>query len=114
MNEMIAYCGLDCLQCGAFLATRANDDAKRREVAALWSKEYGGDIQPEDIHCDGCLAKSGILFRHCEVCEIRKCGREKGLSNCAYCPDFPCAKLTEFFTMVPESKTRLDTIRAAF
>jgi len=29
---MIACCGLDCSECGGFLATQADDDIKRAEV----------------------------------------------------------------------------------
>ena len=35
---MIAYCGLDCSKCGAFLATQANDDALRAKTSEEWSK----------------------------------------------------------------------------
>ena len=111
MNEMIAFCGLDCHQCGAFLATRDDDNEKRREVADLWSREYGADIKAQDIHCEGCLTVSGIVFGHCDVCEIRKCGQAKGVTNCAYCRDYVCSTLVEFFTMVPEAKARLDGIK---
>jgi hypothetical protein len=110
MSEMIAFCGLDCLQCGALLATRENDDAKRREVAELWSKEFDADIQSQDINCDGCTSEGGILFGHCEVCEIRKCGKEKAIANCAYCAEFVCDKLESFFSIAPEAKLRLDKI----
>jgi hypothetical protein len=110
MVEMIAFCGLDCFQCGALLATRENDDAKRREVADLWSKEFGADIQPQDINCDGCTSEGGILFHHCEVCEIRKCGKAKAIENYAYCAEYPCDKLESIFSMVPEAKIKLDMI----
>ncbi len=40
MNEMISYCGLLCHECGAFIATLTNDNTKRAEVAAQWTKEY--------------------------------------------------------------------------
>ena len=33
LAEMIAVCELDCSKCGAFLATKENDDKKRAEVA---------------------------------------------------------------------------------
>jgi hypothetical protein len=112
MHEMIAYCGLDCLQCGALIATQTKNDEKRAEVAALWSEEYGGDIQPEDIHCDGCISEGGHLFGHCAVCEIRKCGLAKGVENCAHCGEYPCMKITDFFVMVPDAKIKLDGIRA--
>ena len=38
MNEMIAFCGLACHECGALLAKKDNDDKKRAEVAHTWSK----------------------------------------------------------------------------
>ena len=113
MTEMIAFCGLECHQCGAFLATRDDDDAKRKEVAELWSKEFNANIQAEDIHCMGCGSEGEVLFSHCSVCEIRKCGMEKGLLNCGYCADYPCGKLEEFFVMVPESRVRLDRIHSS-
>lgn len=111
MEKMIAFCGLDCGECPTFLATRENDDRKRKEVAALWSKQYQAQIKPEDINCDGCFSGNGRLFSHCSVCEIRRCGREKVVENCGYCPDFPCQKLSAFFQMVPQSKITLDEIR---
>ncbi len=33
MDEMISNCGILCHECGAYLATKADDDGKRREVA---------------------------------------------------------------------------------
>lgn len=29
MNKMIAFCGLDCTKCDAYIATQTNDDALR-------------------------------------------------------------------------------------
>lgn len=113
MSDMLSFCGLACSECGAFLATREDDDEKRGEVAALWSKLYGADIKPEDINCYGCLSEGEIVFSYCKVCEIRKCGTEKGLENCAHCEDYACEKLAKFFEMVPEAKKRLDKIRAS-
>lgn len=77
---MIAFCGLNCHECGAFLATKENDDKKRAKVAQEWSKLFKIEIKPEDINCDGCLSDGGRLFNYCKVCEIRKCGKEKGVS----------------------------------
>lgn len=111
MDEMTAICGISCHECGAFQATRDNDDAKRAEVAELWSKEYKSDIKPEDINCEGCLTESGDVFNYSRICEIRKCGKEKGIENCAHCSDYACDKLEKFFEMVPQSKKRLDEIR---
>ena len=38
MKKMIAYCGLDCEKCDAYIAT-INDDQKLREkTAKLWAE----------------------------------------------------------------------------
>ena len=39
MEKMIAYCGLVCSDCGAFIATQKNDDKMRAEVAI-----YGTEV----------------------------------------------------------------------
>ena len=112
MDKIIAFCGLTCTECPAFIATQKDDDKERKKVAKVWSKEFNSDIKPEDINCDGCLTEeSGRLFSHCKVCEIRKCGRKKEVKNCAYCDDYACEKLTKFFDMAPEAKTALVEIR---
>jgi hypothetical protein len=114
MEEIIAYCGLLCHECGAYLATLANDDKKRALVAEQWKKEYKHDFKPEDINCTGCTSEGENLFSYCHVCEIRKCAKEKDVLTCAHCYDYPCEKLDKFFQMAPDSKTRLDEIREKF
>jgi len=111
MEEMTAFCGLACHLCEARLATENDDDRKRAEVAALWSKLYKTDIKAEDIHCYGCLSRGKQIFNYCKVCEIRACGRERNLPNCAYCTDYPCKKLDFIFKVAPEARRRLDGIR---
>jgi len=112
MNEIVSFCGLLCNECGAFIATKNDDDKKREEVAQLWIKEYNVDIKPEEINCTGCLSDSEPLFRHCKVCEVRKCGREKGIKNCAYCDEYACERLEKILQMAPETKKRLDKIKS--
>ena len=111
MDKMIAFCGLNCTECPAFIATQKDDDKKRERVAKIWSKEFNSEIKPEDINCGGCLVESDLLFSHCKVCEIRKCGREKEVKNCAYCDVYVCEKLTKFFDMAPDAKITLSEIR---
>ena len=112
MSEMTAVCGLLCEECKAFIATRKNSEEKRAEVAELWSQQYNQNIKPEDINCDGCTSDSDRLFSHCKVCEIRKCGKEKAVANCAYCDEYACEKLEGFFKMVPDAGRRLNEIRS--
>ena len=113
MEKMIAFCGLTCTDCPAFLATQNDDDAKRKKTAEMWSEQYGMAVKPKDINCDGCLTDTGRLFGHCNVCEIRKCGQEKGLANCAHCGEYACEKLENFLQMVPHAKSTLDEIRSS-
>jgi hypothetical protein len=109
---MIAYCGLDCSKCGAFLATQSNDDALRAKTAEEWSKAYGVDIKPEKINCTGCQS-DGVKFDYCEnTCEIRKCAHERKVGTCADCGDYACEKLGEFFKMAPNAKESLDSLRS--
>jgi hypothetical protein len=110
MIEMTACCGLDCAVCPAFIATKNNDEELRIKTAALWSKEYGANISPKDVHCSGCTTE-GKKFHHCEVCEIRKCCAEKNIENCAFCPEYACKKIIDFFGFVPDAKLTLDRIK---
>ncbi len=111
MNKIIASCGLICTECSAFIATQNNDDELRKKTAEEWSKMFNADIKPDDIYCVGCLADEGTHFSHCSECEIRKCCLEKEITNCAFCDEFPCKKITEFFGFVPEAKKVLEDIK---
>jgi len=111
MGKIIAFCGLDCFECGAFIATKENSDAKRREVAKEWSKEFGREFKPEEINCYGCLDITGPHIGYCGICEIRKCGMEKEVENCAYCIDYACEKLEKFHEQTPNAKKRLEEVR---
>jgi len=110
MEEMIAICGLVCTKCPAFMATQNNDNEARERIAMEWSSdEY--KLKPEDVNCDGCLSASGKIMNFVEECDVRQCGLEKNVKNCAYCEEYPCNKLDKIFKMAPEAKTRLDRIR---
>jgi hypothetical protein len=111
MDRMIAYCGIVCTECPAFIATQENDDTKRKKVAEMWSKQYKMEVKPEDINCDGCTSGSKRMLGYCSVCEIRKCGQGKGVENCAYCDEYGCEKLTKFIAMVPHARESLEKIR---
>jgi hypothetical protein len=113
MDKILAYCGLDCGGCGAYLATKNNDNAQRAKTAEEWSKQYGHAFKPEDINCSGCTTRGKLNFSYCNICEIRKCGVEKKVKNCAYCSDYACEKLDKFFTMAPMAKANLEKIKKA-
>ncbi|MEW5802837.1 MAG: DUF3795 domain-containing protein [bacterium] len=108
---MIACCGLDCSRCEAYLATQADDDNKRVEVAEKWSVQYSADIKPEDIDCDGCQSE-GKKFYYCStLCQIRKCCREKKVIHCAACQMYACDQLKKFIELVPTAGEILEKLR---
>lgn len=87
MKGMIAYCGLDCEKCDAYLATINDDQALREKTAKLWAELNNAPILPEHINCEGCRV-DGIKTIYCDsLCAIRQCALKKGAATCGNCPD---------------------------
>ena len=85
MKKMIAYCGLDCEKCDAYLATVNNDQALREKTAKAWAELNHAPILPEHINCLGCRA-DGIKTVFCDsLCGIRQCALKKGVETCGDC-----------------------------
>lgn len=108
-DKIIAFCGIICSECPAFVAKRTNDDELRKKTAEEWSTEEW-PLNPDDINCDGCTTK-GELAAFCTMCEVRTCGTEKGVINCAYCTEYPCKTLEMPWSQSPQAKEVLDNIR---
>ncbi|MBR2743232.1 MAG: DUF3795 domain-containing protein [Clostridia bacterium] len=85
MNKMIAYCGLDCEKCDAYIATVNDDRALREKTAKLWAELNNAPILPEHINCEGCRT-DGKKTVYCQsLCPIRLCAVEKGIKTCGDC-----------------------------
>ena len=111
MEKIIAYCGLVCTDCPAYVATQADDQAALEQVVALWRKEHNAsNMTVADVICDGCITE-GRKCAHCAECKIRACGMERGVVNCAHCASYGCEKLEGFFGFVPDARAVLDEIR---
>jgi len=110
-NAGIGYCGLNCAECPVFVATRTDDDAARTKVAAQWSKKFQWDLTPSDINCEGCKNTGGRIFGYCGECRIRRCGSERGIDHCAWCEEYACAKLQDFFSFSSDARTALEALR---
>ena len=111
MTRIVAFCGLVCSECGAYLATQANDPAAIEAVAAEWRVQHSPHITAADVPCDGC-GTEGKKCAHCAECDIRACGLAQAVATCADCTEYPCAKLERFFGSVPQARATLDTLRA--
>ena len=108
----IAICGLDCSVCPAYVVHQTGDAALREKTAEEWKKQYGAEITPEMVDCAGCTVLEGPHIGYCFECEIRKCGLEKNVANCALCALYPCALISPFIEKVPAAKANLEKIRA--
>ena len=87
MRDMIAYCGLNCETCDAYLATINNDQALREKTAKLWAELNNAPILPEHINCQGCRV-DGVKTVYCEnLCKIRQCALKRGVTTCGDCPE---------------------------
>lgn len=108
MKDMIAYCGLDCETCDAYLATIHNDQALRERTAKLWSELNHAPILPEHINCQGCRV-DGMKTVYCDqLCPIRQCAMKKGVTTCGACPDFEgCQMVGQIITNNPSARENL-------
>jgi hypothetical protein len=95
-------CGLYCGVCAIHIADRDNNEKFKQRLVNLYKGRVPGkgtlpnaeNLTTRDIHCRGCL--SDDLFMHCQQCEIRDCTREKGISGCHRCDEFPCEHIDNF------------------
>ena len=110
MAEIIAYCGLDCSKCSAFIATQKSDIEEKKKIAERWTKDLHVDFEPEDITCDGC--KSERISGWCsKICKVRPCAENRKVETCAHCDDYACEKLKKFISTEPEATKKLEEIR---
>jgi len=110
MEEMVAYCGIVCTECPAYIATQNDDAEELKRVSEMWSNEEW-QLKPEAIICDGCLPGHTRYALFCPDCETRSCAIARAVANCAHCDGYACEKLARTFEMVPEAKAKLDEIR---
>lgn len=108
MTEYIAFCGLDCEQCEARIATINDDNKLREKVAEEWSKLNGVEITPDMINCVGCRL-SGVKFAYCQsMCQIRQCALGKKFETCGDCAEVKsCSKVSEIISNNPEARGRI-------
>ena len=98
MKDLIGFCGLDCEQCPAYIATVNDDDEMRQEIAKNWSELNDVEITPEMVNCEGCRVE-GLKTIFCDcLCQVRQCALEKNYETCADCEEMEtCEKIRVIF-----------------
>ncbi len=108
MKKMIAFCGLDCEKCDAYLATVHNDDALREKTAKLWAEMNNAPITAEMINCMGCRV-DGVKTPYCQsMCEVRQCALKRELETCGSCPELEdCGTVGVILESCPDARENL-------
>jgi hypothetical protein len=112
MSEMISYCGLTCTECPAYIATQKDDMEAAASVAEEWGKQFGMEVLPESVLCDGCKSEAGKLCGYCNICAVRACGIERTVVTCAQCEDYGCETLRACPAYIERGKETLERLRS--
>ena len=107
--DFITYCGLYCGLCAERCRipkqAAALTDSLHKEgwdsfaLSQPGAKEFWrilNDKADPAKACRGCRSGGGF-----PGCQIRKCAREKSLTACPDCADYPCAKISDFAKVYP-------------
>lgn len=106
MKKLIAYCGLDCEKCDAYIATINNDNDLREKTAKLWSDLNNAQITSQMINCTGCRTEGPKTFFCSNMCQIRKCAKSKDFETCR-----DCAELSACQTVAQIHKHNKDALK---
>ena len=112
MARILAFCGLDCGECEAYIATQKNDRAGLEATAKQWAQQFGGkEMSPDMCICDGCSSGKRTSKAHAATCAIRLCASARGVTTCAHCQDYGRDTLKGFFAFAPVLRDKLEAIR---
>lgn len=95
MTQIIAPCGIDCVECEAYKATKADDWEELARIAESWSEDENTVHEPKDMLCDGCFGPR--INGSCVTCDVRKCALNQGFHLCSNCEDYTCPTLEKLW-----------------
>jgi len=92
MRELAGICGLYCGACSTYRVFKDKDLTLLNKLATACN------IPAEKIACEGCLSSYYRLYLPTESrdCDFRKCAKEKKVTWCFECAEFPCKRLIDF------------------
>lgn len=105
MNELVAYCGINCADCQLYIATMNNDTQLKKEISLRWGKLYNRTFDIEDMQCYGC--KSGKKIFLSKKCDITPCNINKGNDTCRQCENYPCERIIKFYEWQKSNDTKV-------
>lgn len=100
-REYAGTCGFYCGSC-SILAAYKKGLEQQKKLATELSKYMKRTVKSTEIQCQGCQNLSGFCWGN--NCRIKACAKEKGVSFCGDCKEFPCEtfhKFSEVYHDVP-------------
>lgn len=92
--NLLAPCGLYCGVCAVRMATVSGNRKFKERLVAVYQPIADRSLTTDDIRCEGCLSDETFLF--CKVCPVKDCVKDKNISGCHQCAEFPCAFVENF------------------
>lgn len=91
---LIGFCGDNCGLCPRYIATKSGDIHNLEKVWDLWVRVgwRDKDTSPEEVACSGCTSVIS-----CRYDNVRICAKNKGITNCGECIDYPCQEIIKVF-----------------
>ena len=91
---LIGFCGDNCSLCPRYIATKNGDIHNLEKVWDLWVRVGWRDkgTSPEEVACSGCTSMIS-----CRYDNVRICAKNKGITNCGECIDYPCQEIIKVF-----------------
>lgn len=93
-KALIASCGGYCGGC-PFCQAFVNNDENRGKLRLAEELCKRANMDIGNIKCLGC--HGSIRSPWCASCSIQQCTEGKGILTCAFCDEFPCEKLENFY-----------------
>jgi len=100
---LVGVCGDNCSYCPRYKATKSGNVEELEKVKALWVRLglRGPDFPVQEMACYGCKPE-----KNCAYVKLRTCVHEKGVENCGFCNEYPCAFIHTAFDQSNELKSK--------
>jgi hypothetical protein len=100
---LVGFCGDNCALCPRYIATKRGEIHDLKKVRDLWVRVgwRDKDTSAEEIACRGCAS-----VKSCGYDNVRVCAKNKEISNCGECNDYPCQEIIEVFRRTKSYETK--------